>query len=82
MKKKTYQAAPTTLRPMQSAIPVTAQAYGEVVERNSPMLKLSPAPVKSWSVMSLENKSSCQKKKYLQRPTTSSPETAKPPTDV
>jgi hypothetical protein len=32
----TYHAAPTTDRPMQSPIPISAQAYGETSSRNWP----------------------------------------------
>lgn len=33
---KTYHAAPTTERPMQSAIPRSAQAYGDTDSRKAP----------------------------------------------
>lgn len=44
-----YQAAPTTDRPMHSAIPKFAQAEGVTDSKKAPTLKDSPLPVKSIS---------------------------------
>lgn len=38
-----------TLKPIHRAMPITDHAYGEVVERNSPKLKVSPLPVNNRS---------------------------------
>lgn len=46
---KIPQAAPTTLKPIQAAIPRQAHRYGEVVSRKLPKLKVSPWPVKRMS---------------------------------
>lgn len=45
----TDQAAPTTDKPMQRAIPVLAHVKGETLSRKAPTLKDSPLPVKSIS---------------------------------
>ena len=47
-----YQAAPTTERPVQAAIPSEAHPYGDIDSRAAPTLKSSPLPVKSISAAS------------------------------
>ena len=46
----TYHAAPTTNRPIHSAMPRDAHVYGDTDSRNAPTSKASPLPVKSISI--------------------------------
>jgi hypothetical protein len=46
---RTYQAEPTTERPMHRAIPRLAQVYGDMDSRKRPTLNASPSPLNSMS---------------------------------
>ena len=45
----TYQADPTTERPMHRPMPKLAQVYGDMDSRNCPTLNASPSPLNSMS---------------------------------
>jgi len=45
-RKRTYHAAPKTLSPIASPMPVAAHAYGLDSSRNRPTLNASPEPAR------------------------------------